>query len=83
MQEGNWSGWREYEFIVTKTHISCLVQNLEDTWFMRDVRLKFNSVGVERIELSASRTRTERSTDDLHPVDTVIISHLLGDLTER
>ena len=25
-------------------------------------------VGVKRIELSASRSRTERSTDDLHPV---------------
>lgn len=28
----------------------------------------YHKVGVERIELSASRSRTERSTDDLHPV---------------
>lgn len=35
--------------------------------FFLQKRTANKSVGVERIELSTSRSRTERSTDDLHP----------------
>lgn len=45
---------------------NCQIRPPEKDNSIFNVYIGENLVGVERIELSASRTRTERSTDDLH-----------------